>query len=208
MVKIAILGGPGSGKTTLAQNLSALLHVPNHDLDTIGWTHGDDIMAHIKEAAAIANQPTWIAEGVHIIWTEPLFHHADYIVLLDISWPVAAWRVIRRHIVKSLRGTNPYPGMKSLWNFLKFTRGYYTDRISADATVAEAVRVYLLEHEGDIELPSAERLSVRLETGREAIPLTADFIRRYLEKYKKKVVIIKNNLNQKQFIEEVARHRV
>ncbi len=54
MVKIHILGGPGSGKTTLAQNLAAKFHVPHYDLDQIGWKNGDRMAAYIDDASAIA----------------------------------------------------------------------------------------------------------------------------------------------------------
>ncbi len=54
MVKIQILGGPGSGKTTLAQSLSAKFHAPHCNLDQIVWKHGADMTAHINEAIAIA----------------------------------------------------------------------------------------------------------------------------------------------------------
>ena len=39
-----------------------------------------------------------------------MLYYADYIVLLEVSWPVAAWRLIHRHILNSLRGTQSYPG--------------------------------------------------------------------------------------------------
>jgi len=152
--------------------------------------------AHIDEAIAIAGQPEWITEGIHIIWTDPLLYQADYIVLLDVSWPVAAWRIIRRHIVKSLQGTNPYSGVKTLFNFLQFTRHYYKDTIHPDTPVAEAVRVYLAEQAEDAEIPDAELLVGRLKKCMLAIPITAEFVRIHLEKYKDKVVVIKNNADR------------
>lgn len=66
MTKIFILGGPGSGKTTLAQDLSRRLAIPHHDLDKIGWKHGTDMNAWVEESALIADQSEWIAEGIHI----------------------------------------------------------------------------------------------------------------------------------------------
>lgn len=69
MTKIHILGGSGSGKTTLAQNLSSMLQVPYYDLDRIGLEKG---MVTEDDAFAIAEQPGWIAEGIYLIFTEPL----------------------------------------------------------------------------------------------------------------------------------------
>jgi adenylate kinase family enzyme len=59
MARIHILGGPGSGKTTLAQGLSSRLHIPHYDLDKLYW--------QIENAMATAEQPAWITEGIYLI---------------------------------------------------------------------------------------------------------------------------------------------
>jgi hypothetical protein len=46
------------------------------------------------DAFAIAGQPGWISEGCYLIWTKSLLYQADAIVLLEVSWPVAAWRIL------------------------------------------------------------------------------------------------------------------
>src|SRR5712692_7749208 len=74
MAKIHIVGGPGSGKTTLAQDLSSRFHVPHYDLDKVNWEK--------ENVIAIAEQPAWVTEGIYLIWTEPMLYHADCIVLL------------------------------------------------------------------------------------------------------------------------------
>ena len=85
MLKIYIIGGSGSGKTTLAESLSSKFHIPHYDLDKICWKNGTRWNAYVDDAIAIAEQPDWIAEGNFIIWTEPLFYRADYIVWLEVS---------------------------------------------------------------------------------------------------------------------------
>ena len=118
-MKIYILGASGSGKTTLAEHISARFHLPHYELDQIGLKNGK---VTEDDAFAIAEQPEWIADGFYLIWTDPLLYQADYIVLLEVSWPVAAWRIIRRHITKSLHGTNPYPGLNGVKLLFKLTK--------------------------------------------------------------------------------------
>lgn len=199
MTKIFILGGPGSGKTTLAQDLSRRLAIPHHDLDKIGWKHGTDMNAWVEESALIADQSEWIAEGIHIISTDPLAYQADYIVLLEVPWYIAVWRVLRRHISKTLRGTNPYP-TKSLFNFLKFTRSFGVGKIDSDPAVAEAVQAYREEDRASSGLASAEVLIKRLERCQKTIPLTGAFMRVYLEKHWERVIVVRDNADRAHLI--------
>lgn len=95
----------------MAQDLSSRLHIPHYDLDKLKW--------ELEDALATAEQPAWITEGIYLIWTDPLLYHADYIVLLEVCWPVAAWRILSRHISNSLHGTNPYPGINGVRALIK-----------------------------------------------------------------------------------------
>lgn len=203
-LKIHILGGPGSGKTTLGRELASRLHIPHHDLDMIGRRHGERMAAYIDEAIAIAEQPGWVTEGIYLIWTEPLLYRADYIVFLAVSWPVAAWRIVLRHITRSLHGTNPYPGVngvKLLFKLLRFTRHYYVDKVHSAASTMEAVREYFEECGDDAEPPQAEILLGRIEKYRSAIPLTADFARMDLKRYEAKVIVVRDKSDRERLVE-------
>ena len=122
MQKIHIIGGPGSGKTTLAHKLSERLNIPNYDLDLLGQKNGTNPDAHVEDAFMIARQPGWVAEGIYVVTIEPQLQAADIIVLLEIPWPIAAWRIVKRHVVKTLNGTNIYGGLKPLIDFLGYAQ--------------------------------------------------------------------------------------
>lgn len=201
--KIFIIGSSGSGKTTLAQELSSRLNIPHHDLDKIGWKNGNNAEAYVNDALAIAAQPDWIAEGDFIIWTDPLLYEADYIVLLEISWSVTAWRIVTRHISKSLRGVNPYPGLngiKLLFKLLKDTHSSILHKVDAHPEVAEHVRQFIKEHEADTVLADIETLVRRWEWCIEHIPYTTDFVRMYLKKYQEKLVVVRNRADRERLI--------
>jgi hypothetical protein len=207
MLKIHIIGGSGSGKTTLADSLSGRFNIPHHELDKLGWKHGGNIAACIEEAFAIAEQPGWITEGSYLIWTEPLFYRADYIIALEVSWSVAAWRIIRRHIVKSIRGINPYPGfngIRLLVKLLKDNRRHYLNKVAPASPQAEFMRWYIEEYREYREPPEAEFLLECLERYNVSFPPTAEFVHKYLEKYQEKVIVVRNNADRDRLLAMLA----
>lgn len=204
-IRIHILGGPGSGKTSFARYLSARFSVPLYDLDQLG--HGNRTADYVDDAFSIAEQPRWVTEGIYLIWTDPLLYRANYIVLLDVPWPTAAWRILRRHIRRSLHGTNPYPGMNGvrlLLKLLQFARPYYTERAGSPHTAA-TLREYFEEDTESNQPPRAEVLLGRFEAHMQAIPFTSEYVRLYLEKYRDKVYVIKDKEGKKRLIDLIKR---
>jgi adenylate kinase family enzyme len=127
--RIHITGGPGSGKTTLARQLSARLHLPCYELDEIGYEGGAGAerlpAVRLADVAQIASQPAWVTEGIFLGWTEPLFEAADRIIWLDLPWRIVAWRIFTRHVMAELRGNNRHTGWLKLYRFMQWTHGYY-----------------------------------------------------------------------------------
>ncbi len=202
-MQVHILGGPGSGKTTLAQTISSRFKIPHYDLDTVSGKYGDLMEPYIREAIALAQRPAWVTEGIYLHWIDPLLYQADAIVLLEISWPVAAWRIIRRHIIKSLLRTNPYP-TKLMYGFLRFTHSYYAGKVWSDSDQARTVREFLVEQKDCSEPIQPEVLLRQFIKYRNTIPASAEFTRLYLDKYREKLFIVRGNPDREQLLKHLA----
>lgn len=196
MRKIHIIGAPGSGKTTLAQDISSRLHIPHYELECMDWER--------EKLIAVAEQPAWITEGIFLIITEPMLYHADCIVLLEVSWPVAAWRMLRRHIWNSLRGQQRYPGIdgiRSLIKLMKDTRRYILNVEHGIKPPVDALFKYLETHQEESEPPTEGFLQTYIEIyGELIIPPTEEFVRLYLERYKQKLYLIRNAAERERFL--------
>lgn len=121
MPTIHIIGGAGSGKTTLARHLAAHFSCPCYDLDTVAWGSAGKVPLAERLTAVnhILSQPAWVTEGVFLWWTEPLLVQADHIIWLDLPFPLRAWRIVKRHALASWRGYNPHAGLGNLLRFLQ-----------------------------------------------------------------------------------------
>ena len=128
-MRLHIIGGTGSGKTTLARRIGARFYIPFYELDTIGWEGGvgaeRPLEARLHNIHQIAARPDWVVEGAFIGWTDELLRTADCIVWLDLPWRIAAWRIVIRHMRASLAGTNRHRGLLKLLRFLGHSRVYY-----------------------------------------------------------------------------------
>jgi hypothetical protein len=122
-----------------------------------------------------------------------LLYEADTIVLLEVSWLVAVWRIIRRHVTKSLHGTNPYQvvnGVKALFKLIEYACKYPLNKVGSDASVTERMRKYLEEQKDSAEPPTPESVSRDVEQYLSiSVPPTAEFVHTYLEKYSEKVLL-------------------
>ncbi|HLG77007.1 MAG TPA: hypothetical protein VKX46_11380 [Ktedonobacteraceae bacterium] len=201
MVKIHIIGAPGSGKTTLAQELVSRLHIPHYDLDKINLEEEGPV--------TLAARPAWVTEGIYLITTEPMLYHADHIVLLEISWPVAAWRVIRRHISNSLHGRQQYPGLngiKLLFKLVYDMRRYLLNLDEAGVSSAASLQAYREAHRNISAPPTVEFMQMYIEAYGDLIaPPSERFVRAYLAAYKDKVFVVRNGADRERLLELLTR---
>ena len=112
--RIYIIGGGGSGKTTLGRQVARALGL---DLTELDGSSG---------AGERARGSHWVIEGIFVWGTAVWLERADLIVWLDLPWRVARRRILTRHLRLTAAGTNPHRGWRLLWQFLRSQRRYYT----------------------------------------------------------------------------------
>ena len=98
--RIAIIGPPGAGKTTLARELNRIHNIKVYHLDRIFWERGWK-WKHREIKKDILNkfvgEKQWIIEGSYLKCSEPLLEAADTIIFLDMPPLLCLYRLLERH---------------------------------------------------------------------------------------------------------------
>ena len=114
MKRIAVVGTSGSGKTTVAQEVSRRLGVPHIELDSLYWRPGwieapeEEFKQQVLEAT---KDDDWVVCGNYRLAREVLWGRVDTVVWLDMPFMTVflrtLWRTIRRIATREeLWGTN------------------------------------------------------------------------------------------------------
>ncbi|MBR6935048.1 MAG: DNA topology modulation protein FlaR [Clostridia bacterium] len=131
-MKIHIIGGPGSGKTYLAEKLSKELGIRHYDLDELQWDNSSDSYGTKREPderdrllADVLNKSDWIIEGVYYAWCQQCFSDADKIYVLSVPRYKYRYRIIRRFVRRKLGlEQGKKETLKSLSQLLKWADKY------------------------------------------------------------------------------------
>ena len=100
MDKIAIIGSPGAGKSTLAYQLGESLNIEIIYLDRYFWQSDwreKPRDARIEILQDLVRREQWIIEGTYLGASEPRLNAADTIIFLDIPPWLCLHRIRQRH---------------------------------------------------------------------------------------------------------------
>ena len=97
--RFALIGLPGSGKSTFAVRLGKLLNIPVHHLDRHVFEpngkkrNKQDFLAIQK---AIVDEESWIIEGCSFSTFEMRFARADTVIYFFLPRYLCIWRMLKR----------------------------------------------------------------------------------------------------------------
>ena len=130
--KISIIGGPGTGKTTLSNALSEKYNIPVTHIDGIhhlnNWKVRDK-NERDKIILDIVSKDKWIIDGIYKDTLKQRLENSDFIIWLDYSTLKQLKGVITRFIKEHGKERKEIPGCKERlsWEFFKYVL-YYNKR--------------------------------------------------------------------------------
>lgn len=138
--RIHLTGGPGSGKSWLAQRLARSMGADYIDLDgrmlqikpldvVVDTQPGYDafIAARDADLEAATQADAWVSDGAFVGVSQVAFERADLIVWMDTPWHIASYRIVSRHLKAELRRNNRFPGWRRLYDFWCWSNRFYRD---------------------------------------------------------------------------------
>lgn len=125
--RILVLGGCGSGKSTLSVQLARRMGLPVVHLDAEFWQPGwvePGKVAWRERVAELAAQDAWIMDGCFANTLDIRLPRCDSVILLEANRLVRTCRVVRRALVSYGR-VRPDMGQgcpeRWDWDFIKYT---------------------------------------------------------------------------------------
>lgn len=127
--RISIIGGPGSGKTTLSNILSKKYNIPVTHIDGIhhlkDWKVRDKAERD-KIILDIVSKDKWIIDGTYHDTLKKRLEVSDLIIWLDYSSITMVKGIIKRYLKNPGKEKEEIPGCKERlnFNFIKYVMRY------------------------------------------------------------------------------------
>jgi len=120
--RIAVIGLPGSGKSTLSNTLSAILGLQHIELDAIHWQPNwvsldKSVMIERVDAVCPPNG-YWVVDGNYRVVRPIVWDRADTIVWLDIPLWLSMWRLLKRTLGRMFFKRKLWNGNQERWGNL------------------------------------------------------------------------------------------
>jgi len=119
--KFALIGLPGSGKSTFASMLGGILDIPVHHLDRHMFEPDGkkrDKQEFIEVQKAMLDEETWVVEGCSFSTFEMRFAKADVLIYFHFSRLVCFLRLFKR----LFNYKRDFGGLRAVtWEILKYT---------------------------------------------------------------------------------------
>ena len=131
--RIAIIGAPGTGKTTLAKKLSSIYNLPVTHIDGLHHTENWGIRDKGERDKIILDtvaKEKWIMDGTYRATLKTRLEAADLVIWLDYSTYAQLKGVIKRYLSNRNKEKEEIPGCKEQlkFSFLKYVSKYNKEK--------------------------------------------------------------------------------
>ncbi|MDE3091139.1 MAG: adenylate kinase [Chloroflexota bacterium] len=121
MKRIAVIGTTGSGKTTLASQISERLKIRHVELDALhwepDWTEAPREIFRERVECALTGD-AWVIDGNYSMVRDIIWTRADTIVWIDYALPLILWRLIWRTLRRIATQEHLWNGNRESWRAL------------------------------------------------------------------------------------------